>query len=106
MIRLVLRALACWRLTELVTADEVTRPVREWVAKRRPGSKIAYLIGCPACVSVWAGFAVAVLPEWMCTALASSAASILLTDAREQQAAEAARRRMETARGVRQAETG
>ena len=97
MIRILVRFLAAWRLTELATTDEITRPAREWAGRR--GGRVAYLAACPRCLSVWAGLAVILIPEWMCTALGVSAATILLTDAREQQAAEAARRRMVAARG-------
>lgn len=55
--------LACYRLTLLVTADELTAPPRDWLVERleRDGrdSKVAYLIQCPWCASVWIGFAVA-----------------------------------------------
>jgi hypothetical protein len=102
---ILIKMLAAWRLTELATTDEITRPVREWAGKR--GGRIAYLAGCPRCVSVWAGLAILIAPEWLCTALAMSAATIALTDAREQQAAEAVQARMAAARGgsVRTGET-
>jgi hypothetical protein len=104
-IRLAVRALAVWRLTELATTDEITRPVREWAGRR--GGRVGYLVGCPRCLSVWAGLAVLIVPEWMSAALATSAATILLTDLREQQAAEAVQRRMVAARGaVRTGEAG
>jgi hypothetical protein len=105
MTRTLLRALAAWRLTELATTDEITRPAREWAGKR--GGRIAYLAACPRCLSVWAGLAVILIPEWMSTALGVSAATILLTDWREQQAAEAVQARMAAARGgsVRTSET-
>jgi len=39
--------LSCWRLTEIVTMDRISEPLR----KRFPH----YLWGCPRCVSVWSG---------------------------------------------------
>jgi len=105
MIRFLTRCLASWRLTELVVTDEVTRPAREWVAKRWPGSKAAYLATCPRCVSVWAALAVAVLPEWACRVLASSSVTILLGDVRDHAAQSALQRRMAAAHGVRAGET-
>lgn len=50
-------ALAVYRLTRLVVEDEVTRPVREAVVLNSPESRLAYLIGCPWCVSMWAAAA-------------------------------------------------
>lgn len=70
------RAAATWRLTRLVTEDEITRPAREYVEGRWPGSKAAYFVSCPYCVSVWAGLAVAVAPRAVASALASSAGTL------------------------------
>lgn len=70
------RAAATWRLTKLVTEDEITRPVREAIDARWPGSQVSYLVNCPACVSVWAGLAVAVMPRALAGALASSAGTL------------------------------
>lgn len=106
MIRVLTRVLACWRLTELVVADEVTRPAREWVTRRWPESKIAYLANCSRCVSVWAGLVVIALPEWLTEALALSAANITLSDWREARAQAATQARMAAAHGVRQGEAG
>lgn len=99
MIRLLVRCLATWRITELVTTDEISRPARDWVAKRWPGSKAAYLVTCPRCVSVWAALAVAVLPEWACRVLASSSVTILLGDVRDHAAQSALTARMAAASG-------
>lgn len=54
-------ALAAYRLTRLVTEDEITEPVRDAiVAKFGPpdSSKVSYLVHCPFCVSVYASTAV------------------------------------------------
>jgi hypothetical protein len=84
-----LRLLAVWRLTELVVEDEVTRAAREWVALRFPRSRAVYLVRCRACVSVWAGLAVVVMPAWLIDALAGSAATILLGEWRDERASAA-----------------
>lgn len=103
-----LRALATWRLTELAVSDEITRPFREAVNRRWPGSRVAYLVTCPACVSVWAGFATLILPRWAIRALALSASTILVNEARDHIAARALTARMAAARGdlQRESETG
>lgn len=50
----VVAALATYRATLLVTADELTRPPREWaIAKVGEESRWAHLIECPWCVSCW-----------------------------------------------------
>lgn len=71
-----IRTAATWRLTRLVTEDEVTRPLREAVSKRWPGSRVEYLVNCPACVSVWAGAAATVMPKWLACSLALSAGTL------------------------------
>lgn len=91
---MIVRALATWRLTQAVTDDEITRPAREGVTRRWPGSRVAYLVTCRRCVSVWAGLVCAVLPRRICAALAYSAVTILLNDALDQQARAALRARM------------
>lgn len=94
MIRLLVRCLATWRITELVVEDELTRLLREAVAKRWPGSKAAYLVTCPSCVSVWAAAAGLILPEWACTVLALSGANMLVNEVRDHASASALQRRM------------
>lgn len=53
--------LAARRLTQLITEDEITKPLREailqWGERHKEGSwqdRLAYLVSCPACTSVWA----------------------------------------------------
>ena len=70
------RVAAAWRITKLITEDEIARELREGVAARWPDSKAAYLVECPACVSVWAGLAVMVLPRAVTGALAASAGTL------------------------------
>lgn len=67
---------ATHRLTTLVVEDEITRPIREAISRRWPGSRLEYLVGCPACTSVWAGMAVFVAPRWVRGALALSAGTL------------------------------
>jgi hypothetical protein len=96
------RPLAVWRLVEILTEDEVSRPLRDQVAKRWPGSQAAYLLTCKRCVSVWAGLVVLILPEWLITALGWSTVTIWLNDWREARASAALTRRMAASGTVRQ----
>jgi hypothetical protein len=51
--------LATYRLTKLVMEDKITEDFRDYIYEKFPrGSKMAYFIGCPWCVSIWAGFAI------------------------------------------------
>lgn len=60
---LLVAALACYRATLLVTADEITRPWRERVTER--AGRLAYLVDCPWCVSMYlAPVAVASALAW------------------------------------------
>lgn len=72
--------LAADRATQLVTEDEITRPLREAVQRRWPNSRIAYAVGCRACISVWAGLALSSgkVPRTVSWALALSAAAGLV----------------------------
>lgn len=64
----VLLALACYRVTRLVTTDKITEPIfnrirfgleRRWYAKHDGGSdthfnsKLAYMLSCPWCLGFW-----------------------------------------------------
>jgi len=53
----VLTVLAVARLTHLVTTDYLTQPFRLWVHRHAP-EKVAYLVGCPWCLSLWTAAAV------------------------------------------------
>lgn len=47
---------ATYRLTKLVLDDKITEDLRAKIYEKFPrDSKIAYFIGCPWCVSIWAG---------------------------------------------------
>lgn len=89
-------ALAVWRLTRLLTIDGLTVELRELVTEwteSGPRSvakeKLAELIGCPHCVSVWAALGVVYVarrsPWWplMADALALAAVSSLIADGRD-----------------------
>lgn len=57
----VLGALATFRLTRLWTDDEITEDARGWLLRRLPSDgKLAYLVGCPWCISMYVGAGVAV----------------------------------------------
>lgn len=84
---LVVDTAAVWRLTRLVTRDELTRPLREWIWDNHPDSHLAYMVGCPWCVSVWMAAAVrlarSTAPHWWQPAafvLAASTVAGLLED--------------------------
>lgn len=50
------------RLTRFLTADFLAAPLRAWVIGRfGPASKLAYLVQCPWCMSVWVAVPPAVL---------------------------------------------
>ena len=49
-------ALCAYRLVRLVTIDEITADARNWAfARLSPDSKLAYLLTCDHCVSVYVG---------------------------------------------------
>lgn len=82
---LVVATLAVARITTLVTHDEITRPIREFlIAKFNPYSRthrvLVYLlgapdgdaIGCPWCVSIWVGAIIATIAySWGATPICS-----------------------------------
>jgi hypothetical protein len=50
---------AVYRLTKLVMEDKITEDLRDLIYSKFPrDSKISYFIGCPWCVSIWAGAAI------------------------------------------------
>lgn len=58
-------ALAVARLTGLITEDKITEPVRIRVLDRlEEDSKLAYLMTCPWCVSIYLGVLAAPLLWW------------------------------------------
>lgn len=48
---LIITTLATYRLTRLVTADEITKAVRGWVVDR--SQWFGYLVTCDWCLSMW-----------------------------------------------------
>lgn len=47
---------AVYRLTKLVMEDRITEDLRNLIYSKFPrDSKISYLLGCPWCISIWAG---------------------------------------------------
>jgi hypothetical protein len=58
----VVTLLASWRLGRLLAVDEITRPLRHRVILRNPDGKLAYLVTCPWCVSIWTAPALVVGP--------------------------------------------
>jgi hypothetical protein len=74
---LTLDVAATRRLTSIITEEEISRPMREWVSEHLSGSKLEYLVNCPHCVSVWAGAAIGsgIVPRWAKLALALSASN-------------------------------
>lgn len=44
-------SLSCYRLTRLVTADELTKPIRNWAFSKSP--TLGYLASCDWCLSIW-----------------------------------------------------
>lgn len=71
-IRVALVLLATYRIARLVTADYVTRPLRDWANRRdaaarpdadEPGA-LAYFVTCPWCVSMYAAIPVAFAAVW------------------------------------------
>lgn len=54
LLSLVLGLLAVARLTRLIVEDQVSIALRQWVVRRwGEDSKLAYLIHCPWCTSLW-----------------------------------------------------
>jgi hypothetical protein len=84
MIPLLTDALACYRLTRLLTTDRVAEPLR---ARVDSSSTAGYLIRCDWCMSVWCGGAVVAARHlaprvWapVATALAFSAVTGLIAE--------------------------
>lgn len=88
-------ALATARLTQLITEDELTRPIRKAIntwAKGAPEfsfkDRVAILASCSACMSVWSGAVVLVAARFRMTRplvgiLAASATALLLDAGRK-----------------------
>jgi Protein of unknown function (DUF1360) len=57
-ISLIIDIIATYRLTKLVMEDEITEGLREFVYTHFPKGKLAYLISCPWCISIWAAIVI------------------------------------------------
>lgn len=86
LLTLALYVLTAARLTRIVTTDKIGEPVRKWAVDRWPdGSMLRYLWFCPACVSVWITFALALtavvlagISWWLLPFLALSASQLTI----------------------------
>ena len=58
---LIIAMLATYRLTRLITADQITKGLRGWIVER--SEWLGYLVTCDWCLSIWfaPGPAIAVL---------------------------------------------
>jgi hypothetical protein len=55
---IVLVCAAVYRATRLIVADDIALPLRMWVMDRfGEDGKMAYLVECPWCMSIWVGAA-------------------------------------------------
>jgi hypothetical protein len=62
MIRFIVFLLAVYRATRLIIEDEILDGPRDWAySKVKPGGKLAYLLGCPWCMSFWVAIPLAIL---------------------------------------------
>lgn len=83
LLSLLLDIAATYRLTRLVLDDKLTEELRNSIRSRFPkDSKIVYFIGCPWCVSIWAGLVIFTLrrlnptgADYVSGVLAASAAT-------------------------------
>jgi hypothetical protein len=81
--KLIIAALACWRITSLFVYEDgpfaVFMHIRSLTL--RVGGELAKVISCPLCCSVWAGVATAALALsdywWVLLPFALSAAAIV-----------------------------
>jgi hypothetical protein len=65
-ITLVVIAGATARLTRLVTTDKIFERPRDWILDRvDPHGFITYLLGCPWCVSIYVGAAMAPIGTYL-----------------------------------------
>lgn len=59
MIDLLTDALACFRLTRILTTDRIAQPVRDWAKDHESReSGVGYLVTCDWCTSIHLGVAV------------------------------------------------
>jgi hypothetical protein len=75
---LLVDALATSRLTRLVVEDRITEGGRRWVVEQSGSELAGYLVGCPACISIYVGLGVAIIPRRVRWGLALSETTILI----------------------------
>lgn len=86
-VRVVVFILSVYRVSRLVIEDEITDGPRNWVySKINPDGKLAYLLSCYWCISIWVAIPLAILyitsPNGMMVAglpLAASAATGIIS---------------------------
>lgn len=85
-LKVVLVSLAVYRLTVLVTRDEITKWWREGLQRRYTGSFVEFWF-CPWCVSVWLGAGAVLLAiyqwgwwQWVCLAFVASGVAGFLAE--------------------------
>lgn len=58
-VRFISDILATYRLTKLIMEDRITEDFRNLIYSKFPkDSMLSYLIGCPWCISIWAGLTI------------------------------------------------
>lgn len=62
---IVLLILAVARGTRLINDDVILDGPRLWLLNRKPDGRLAALVLCPWCVSIWVGFTGAALLYWL-----------------------------------------
>jgi hypothetical protein len=89
---MLVKVFAVQRLTQLITQDEITRPLRmkvdKWAGDAPEFSlkeRAAYMVECPACTSIWAALVVSMLSRFRLGRVAVRVLALsgmaLLTDA-------------------------
>lgn len=93
---------AVWRLTSLVTQDEITDPIRSRVQLAAMGKPVgslperaSYLVTCHRCVSVWAAAAVLLLSQFKVGRVINTILALSQVEIIAQEAINRAEERME-----------
>ena len=83
LLSVLLGLLTVTRLTRLIVEDRITIALRQWIVRRwGEDSKLAYLIHCPWCISLWVSAPVMVVAilypnRWVVAGLAILAGSMV-----------------------------
>lgn len=77
-----LTTLATYRVTKLLTEDEITQPIRDRIHSKFPpeSTKLGYFTTCPWCVSMYVAPVIHFMPTSVKTALAASAVTGIITE--------------------------